>query len=183
MVGLSLGGQVGLTLLEHHPDIVDRAVISGVTAGPWPHRWFVTPQAWLTTTLVRSRRLVDAQARSLGLPPDVQGVFAENVRAMRPRTYRRIVEEVSAYALPRSLSAVGTPTLVLAGSTESDVIRQAVETIPATMPEATGRIVPRVGHGWNVEAPDLFNATVRAWVEGAPLPPGLKTAGRPRDRR
>jgi len=183
IVGLSLGGQVALALLDCQPDVVDRAVISGVTAEPWPHRWFVTPQAWLTTTLLRSRRLVDAQARSLGLPSEVQGVFAENVRAMRPRAYRRIFEEVAAYTLPRSLGAVGTPTLVLAGSTESDMIQHAVETIAATMPEATGRIVLGVGHGWNVEAPDLFNATVRAWVEGAPLPPGLKTAGHPRDRR
>ena len=170
VVGLSLGGHVALALLDHHSDVVDRAVISGVTAEPWPHRWFVAPQAWLTTMLLRSRRLVGAQARSLDLPPEVHGVFAENVRAMRPQAYRRIYREVAGYALPRSLGAVETPTLVLAGGTESAAIRRAVKIIPATMPVATGRIVSGVGHGWNVEAPDLFNATVQAWLSGAPLP-------------
>ena len=175
-VGLSLGGQLALALLDRHPDAVERAVVSGVTAEPWLHRWFATPQAWLTTTLLRSRRIVDDQARSLGLPPEVHGDFAENVRVMRPRTYRDVYREIADYALPPSLGAVAAPTLVLAGSTESDVIRRAVETIPATMPAATGRIVPSVGHGWNVEAPDLFNATVRSWIEGSPLPAGLGNA-------
>ncbi|CAA9545485.1 MAG: hypothetical protein AVDCRST_MAG33-411 [uncultured Thermomicrobiales bacterium] len=178
IVGLSLGGHVALTLLERHPDVVDRVVISGVTAAPWPHRWFVTPQAWLTTTMLRSRRLVDAQARRLGLPPEIQAIFAENVRAMRARAYRRIFSEIADYAVPRSLGTVDTPTLVLAGGKESDGIRHAIESIPAVMPVAAGRTVTGVGHGWNVEAPDLFNATVRAWIDGSPLPAGLTTATR-----
>lgn len=173
LVGLSLGGHVALTVLDQHPDVVSRAVISGVTAEPWPRRWLLTPQVWLTTVLLRSRRLVAARARSLGLPPQARAGFTANVSAMSAQTYRRIVEEVAGYGIPRSLGAVETPTLVLAGGTASDVIRRAVEMIPATMPVATGRIIPGVGHGWNIEAPDLFNATVRAWIEDSPLPPGL----------
>lgn len=181
VVGLSLGGHVALTLLDLHPGVVDHAVISGVTAKPWPHRWFVAPQARLTTILLRSRRLVAAQARSLGLPPEMQTVFAENVRAMRGQTYRRIFAEVAASSLPASLAGLRTPTLVVAGSRESDGIRQAVEIIPAAMPGATGRIVPGVSHGWNVEAPELFNQTVRAWIEGTPLPGVLQVPAESRD--
>jgi pimeloyl-ACP methyl ester carboxylesterase len=173
VVGLSLGGHVALGLLADHGEVVDRTVISGVTAEPWPRRWLVAPQAWLTTILLRNRRLVDAQARSLGLPPEVREAFAENVRAMRAPTYRQIAREVAGYSAPRSFGSGETPTLVLAGSTESDVIRRAVDILPAAMPVATGRIVPGVGHGWNVEAPDLFNVTMRAWIEDAPLPAEL----------
>jgi pimeloyl-ACP methyl ester carboxylesterase len=182
VVGLSLGGHVALTLLEHHADVLERAVISGVTTEPWPRRWLLTPQVWLTTMLLRSRRLVDAQARSLGLPPEVRSAFAENVRAMTAPTYRRIAAEVAGYEMPRSLRAIETPTLVLAGGTESDAIRHAVDVLPATMPVATGRIVPGVGHGWNIEAPETFTATVRAWIEDAPLPHGLVQADPRRGR-
>jgi hypothetical protein len=42
--------------------------------------------------------------------------------------------------------------------------------IAALMPNAQGRLAPNVGHGWNVEAPSLFNATMRAWVMGGRLP-------------
>ncbi|MGY1636087.1 alpha/beta fold hydrolase [Geodermatophilus sp. SYSU D00742] len=91
---------------------MDRAVVSGVTTEPRPHRRLLGPQAWPTTVQPRSRRPVEAQARSLGLP--------------------------------------------------------AVETVPSVLPAATGRIVPGVGHGGNVEAPDRFTATVRAWIEDSP---------------
>ena len=177
VVGLSLGGHVALALLEHHPEVVERAVISGVTAAPWPHRWFVGPQAWLTTTMLRSRRLVDAQARSLGLPPEVHAVFVDHVWAMQPQAYRRAFGEVAGYTVPASLGTVATPTLLLAGGNEAEMIRRAAGRIPDLMPIATGRIAPGVGHGWNVEAPDLFNATVRAWIEGRPLPGALEAAG------
>jgi pimeloyl-ACP methyl ester carboxylesterase len=175
VVGLSLGGHVVLSLLDRHPGVVDRAVVSGVTVEPLPHRAVYAVQTRLTAMMLRSRRLVDAQSRSLGLPPEVRTAFAENVRAMSARTYRRITAEVAGCHLPASLGAVRVPTLVLAGSTESDLIRRSVRVIPATMPAAAGRIVPGAGHGWNVEAPGLFNATVRAWIEDAPLPAGLAT--------
>ncbi|MGY1823798.1 alpha/beta fold hydrolase [Geodermatophilus sp. SYSU D00079] len=169
VVGLSLGGQVALVLLERHPDVVVRAVVSGVTTEPWPHRWLLSPQAWLTARQLRSGRLADARARALGLPPRLRAALTEDVSAMDPRTHRRITAEVAGYALPRSLGTA--PTLALAGGRESALVRRAVETIPAVLPAAVGRVVPGVGHAWNVEAPDRFTATVRAWVEGSPLPP------------
>lgn len=174
VVGLSLGGHVALSLVEDHPDVLDRAVVSGVTAEPWPHRWFIGPLTRLTAAQLGNRRLVAARARSLGLPAVARAAFVENALAMRPQTYRRIVAEIAGYAAPAGLT--GAPTLVLAGSTESTAIRRATATIPAALTVATGRIVPGVGHAWNVEAPDLFNATVRAWIEDAPLPAGLDAA-------
>jgi pimeloyl-ACP methyl ester carboxylesterase len=101
----------------------------------------------------------------------VQAAFVDNALAMSSPTYRRIVAEVAGCTLAAGLGAVEVPTLVVAGGRESDAIRRSVERIPAVMPVADGRIVPGVGHGWNVEAPDLFNATVRAWLEEPPPAP------------
>jgi pimeloyl-ACP methyl ester carboxylesterase len=168
LVGLSLGGHVALSVLEHRPDVVGRAVISGVTAEPWPNRALLGPMARLTAASLRSRRLLARRARALGLPEPVQAAFVENALAMSSRTYRRIIAEVAGCAVPAGLGAVEAPTLVVAGGRESDAIKRAVEQIPAVLPVAAGRIVPGVGHGWNVEAPDLFNATVRAWLEDPP---------------
>jgi pimeloyl-ACP methyl ester carboxylesterase len=168
LVGLSLGGHVGLALLEHRPDVVDRAVLSGVTAEPWPNRALLGPLARLTAASFRSRRLLTRRARTLGLPAREQAAFVENALAMSSRTYRRVVAEVAGYAVPAALGAVEAPTLVVAGGRESDAIKRAVERIPAVLPAAAGRVVPGVGHGWNVEAPDAFNATVREWLEEPP---------------
>ncbi|TQS42522.1 alpha/beta fold hydrolase [Cryptosporangium phraense] len=172
VVGLSLGGYVALELPS---DVVERAVVSGVTAEPWPHRWFLRAGVRLTTAQLRSARLVDAQARRLGLPEDARAAHAEAIRALRPGTYLRAAQEVSRYrpsagrrpSAGAPPTAAPAPTLVLAGGRESPIIRRSVTQIPG----ATGRIVPGVGHAWNVEAPDRFNATIRDWLRSPPRSP------------
>jgi pimeloyl-ACP methyl ester carboxylesterase len=168
LVGLSLGGHVALTVLEHHPDVVDRAVISGVTAEPWPNRALLGPQVWLVAAALRSRRLLERRARALGLPEPARTAFVENALVMSSRTYRRVAAEVAGCAVPAGLAAVDAPTLVVAGGRESEAIKRAVRLIPAAMPVAAGRIEPGVGHGWNVEAPERFNALVRGWLVDPP---------------
>ena len=71
---------------------------------------------------------------------------------------------------------MNTPTLIAAGSRESKIITQAVVTLSNLMPNAQGRLAPGCGHGWNVEAPDLFSAMIRAWIMGTPLPYKLQMA-------
>src|SRR5690606_7167661 len=99
---------------------------------------------------------------------------ADNLLAMSSDAYRRIFTEVVDYAVPPALRTVETPTLVTAGGNETAIIVEAVRVIARMMPHAEGRIAPGCGHGWNVEATALFNAMVRAWVTGAPLPDGLR---------
>lgn len=174
VVGLSLGGYVALTLLDHHPEALDRVVVSGVTAAPMPNRALLPAQLWLMSVLLRQRWFVKAQARSLGLPPDMQADFTHNLLAMSLPAYRRIWQEAVDYRLPETLRGVNTPTLITAGSRESAIITQAVVTLSNLMPNAQGRLAPGLGHGWNVEAPDLFNAMLRAWLLDAPLPTPLQ---------
>lgn len=49
--------------------------------------------------------------------------------------------------------------------------------LPEILPDAMGCIAPGLGHGWNLEAPDLFDEVVRAWIGNKPLPRELKTVG------
>jgi pimeloyl-ACP methyl ester carboxylesterase len=174
VVGLSLGGYIGLALLERHAGVVDRAVLSGVTAAPMPNRGWLPVQLGLMAFLLKRRWFVKRQAQSLGVPPQMQAAFTENLLAMSMQAYRQIWKEAVNFHVSDALRQVDTPTLVVAGGRESDIITQAVSTIPAMMPNAQGRLAPGLGHGWNVQAPDLFNAMVRAWVNDAPLPTELR---------
>ena len=175
VVGLSLGGHVALVLLEHYAHLLNRVVISGVTAAPMPNRWLLSPQMWLTSLIMRRRGFMNRQAKALNLPPEQQKAFTENFLAMSMQTYRRIWEEVADLQIPSVLQEVITPTLITAGGNESKIILDAVDVIAKLMPNAQGRIAPGLGHGWNVESPDLFNAMIRAWICDKPLPVGLKS--------
>ncbi|MCC6617387.1 MAG: alpha/beta fold hydrolase [Anaerolineae bacterium] len=174
VVGLSLGGHVALALLERHTDLVERAVISGVTAAPMPNRVWLGPQLALMSFLFRQRWFVRMQARALGLSPDMQAAFTDNLFAMSLDAYRRIYTEAVDYRVPPALSAVSTPTLITAGGRETPIILDAVGAIMRLMPNAAGYLAPGHGHGWNVEAPDLFNAMLRTWFTNAPLPGRLQ---------
>jgi pimeloyl-ACP methyl ester carboxylesterase len=172
VVGLSLGAYIALLLLEHHTHQVQRAVLSGVTAAPMPNRIFLTPQVWMMSIMKRPW-VASRQAQALGLPPRMQAAFTENLSAMSIESYRRILEEVVDFRVSPALQQVKTPTLITAGGRESSIILQAVRVISNLMPHAQGWIAPGLKHGWNVEAPDLFSAMVRAWIRETPLPAGL----------
>lgn len=174
VVGLSLGGYIALVLLDRHAGVLDRVVISGVTAAPMPNRALLPVQLGLMSLLMKRRRYMDLQARSLGLPPDMQAAFTEALQAMSLQAYRRIWKEAAQFRVSSSLRNVTTPTLVTAGGRESEIITQAVGTISTLMPNAQGRIAPGLGHGWAVEAPELFTAMVRAWITDTPLPDRLQ---------
>lgn len=176
VVGLSLGGHVALSLLERHADMVDHAIISGVTDAPMPNRQWLKPQLFVMSFLLKRRGLAERQAKSLNLSPEMQAAFTENLLAMSMPAYRRIWKEAVDYTVPTVLSTVNNRTLITAGGRETDIIMRTVDTIPNLMPNAQGRLAPGLGHGWNVEAPDLFNAMIRAWITDAPLPARLQAA-------
>lgn len=183
VVGLSLGGQVALVLLERHAEVVDHALLSGVTAAPMPNRSLLKPQLWLMSAVMKRGWFARQQAKSLGLGPDDRAALAESLEAMSMQAYRRIMEEVVDYTVPAVLGQVMVPTLVVAGGNESRIIIDAVEAIPRLMPNAQGWLAPGLNHGWNVEAPDLFNLMIRAWINDDPLPGRLQqVAGGPHDR-
>ncbi|MBN2471780.1 MAG: alpha/beta hydrolase, partial [Anaerolineae bacterium] len=176
VVGLSLGGYIALALLEQHADVLDRVVMSGVTVAPMPNRALLPLQAGLMSALLKRRWFVKMQARSSRLAPDMQAAFTENLLAMSGQAYRRIWKEGAYFHAPASLRYVNTPTLITAGGSESEIITRAVDVLSSLMPNAQGCFAPGLGHGWNVEAPDLFSAMVRAWITGAPLPARLQMA-------
>jgi pimeloyl-ACP methyl ester carboxylesterase len=139
-----------------------------------PNRALLPLQLGLMSAIMQRRWFVNMQARSLPLSPEMQTAFAENLRAMSMRAYRRIWREAAYFQASDALRHVETPTLITAGSRESEIILQAVSTLAAMLPHAEGRLAPGHGHGWNVEAPDLFSVMVRAWITDAPLPDRLQ---------
>jgi 3-oxoadipate enol-lactonase len=57
------------------------------------------------------------------------------------------------------LASIQAPTLILCGSRDFASIPASRE-LAATIPNAELRIVPRVGHPWNQQEPELFSRTI-----------------------
>jgi pimeloyl-ACP methyl ester carboxylesterase len=54
LVGLSLGSYVGLSLRSRHPNVVDRAVLSGINVLPLSQRWLIDAAAYPIAPLLKT---------------------------------------------------------------------------------------------------------------------------------
>lgn len=180
VVGLSLGAQVGAELIARFPERVGRAVLSGTLVRPMPELSWPLARP-LMELMVRAylpfrnaRFLVEANMRANGIPEGYRVEYAEDTRRLSAGAFRRtVLKENLGFRPPSGLERSGVPTLVVAGEHERPVILQSAHDLLAAMPCAQGAIAQGLGHSWNLEDPERFSAMVRAWLEEAPLPPGL----------
>ncbi len=177
VVGLSLGGYTALELIIQVPELVDHAIVSGVTVTPLSGSFFTFLSLRLTTRMMRERWFANAQARYvMRLPAEIATLYTDSVMMMSTETYRAITDEVFHYRLPdEALARSSVPLLVTAGGAEMSAIKDSVRYIPSVMPTAKGVIARGLHHGWNGEDPELFTAMVRAWITDTPLPEKLQT--------
>lgn len=172
VVGLSLGSGVGIHLALRHPDLVRTLLLSSASVTPpsrattfsgrlmmaaWNRRWFWT-----------------ALARGYGLPADSVELFVETGLGIRKQTALAIFDETCRGFSASELEALRVPTLAVAGERDARAI--AVDSL-AVLREAVPHVVtataPGMHHQWNIENVELFNRSVRAWIESAEPARGL----------
>ncbi len=171
IVGLSIGGAVGLEILRTAPEVVNRAVLSGPT--PQLGRILVAIMDAINGPLLRllpRKQLIGMTLKSLNVPDAFRPLMEADLQQLTPELYRHINQATGAVLIP---TQPVPPTLVVVGEKEPGVARRHAQKLGREAPGVTARLVPGVGHAWNLEAPELFNATVRAWLIEAPLPQPL----------
>jgi pimeloyl-ACP methyl ester carboxylesterase len=175
VVGLSLGGSVALGLLRDAPEVIDHLLVSGCGA---PAR--LGPVIAALSRLGRPllRILKPAPLLSLGLrlskvPQPYLRVLQEDVRRLQPEAIVHFAGEFAKMNVPRGVT---TPILVTVGQREDLMMKRAARSLSRQLP-ARALMAPGVGHLWNLEAPDLFTETVRAWITDQPAPTELVVYG------
>lgn len=177
LVGLSLGAQLAAHLLAVAPELVDHAVLSGTLTRSFPGmNWLYPSVNWmyrLYTPFKDTAWLIRANMQSGEIPAQ----FFEQVRAdtqqLTPEALTHVLTENMNFRPAPELNGVQTPVLVVAGEKEYGLMHDSVRDLLKVLPNAKGVLAPGLGHTWNLQAPDLFNRTVRAWLTGQPLPKEL----------
>lgn len=171
IVGLSIGGAVGLEILRTAPEVVNRALLSGPT--PQLGRTLVAITDAINGPLLHllpRKQLIGMTLKSLNVPDAFRPLMEADLQQLTPALYRHINQATGAMLIP---TQPVPPTLVVVGEKEPGVSRRHAQKLGRSVPGITARSVQGVGHAWNLEAPALFNATVRAWLTVAPLPRSL----------
>ena len=173
IVGLSLGGYVGLQLLNDHPKLVGSTIVSGVNVIAHPMMKAIQLLGPLLGLSIKTNAMLRANARALHVPPHLYEAYAHEARLMTRQAFLQASADAANFTLPGGLESVTSPTLALAGANEHALILQSLPLIAGALRHSAAYTVPAAGHGWNGELPGLFSDTVRAWVSGQPLPEKL----------
>ncbi|MHB1417817.1 MAG: alpha/beta fold hydrolase [Chloroflexota bacterium] len=171
VVGLSLGGAVAQALMLAAPDVVDHVILSGTSTRL--SRVLIALQA-LNVPVLRftsPERRVALLARSFQIPPQYLDLLREDMARFTAAAFGRVNRSYGEIEVPRRTES---PTLVLVGEKETGIAKSAARRLSREIPGARGAMVAGVGHVWNLQAPDLFAVTVRAWIADRPLPPELR---------
>ncbi len=168
LVGLSFGGVVAQAMMVQYPELVDHVMLSG-TATRLPG-WIVW-SAGLNEPILRilsPQQLAWLISLQFGIPRQYMDMMREDFAAFSSRTILNVLKTYRDIEMP---SATRSPTLVCVGSQETIAAKSSARALVRGIPNAQGVLVPGGGHVWNMEKPELFTATVRAWLTDQPLPP------------
>jgi 3-oxoadipate enol-lactonase len=168
--GLSLGGMVGMWLAATVPDRVERLALLCTSACLGPAEgWYERAR------LVRSGglpRVADAVVARWFTPsftatqPDVVARYRAMLLALPPEGYASCCEAIATMDLRDMLSAVTSPTLVIAGGCDEATPVSHVEDIVARIESARLSVVPGAAHIANVEQPAVVTALLIKHLEG-----------------
>jgi pimeloyl-ACP methyl ester carboxylesterase len=171
VVGLSIGAAVGLEMLCLAPQCIDRSVLSGTTP-PLGKTLVTIVDAAIgpSLRLLPPRWLISSTMKQMKIPPEYFHLVNADFELLTPALYRHINRATGEVRLPQT-PAPGT--LVVVGEHEPTMSRRHAANIGNRVQGASAFLVGGVGHAWSLQAPELFNATVRAWLTGAQLPAAL----------
>jgi len=187
VVGLSEGAQTTVALLAEAPELVSSAIISSALLRPIPGAWMLTPAVLAASyyMFVAPLKNWDAWVRlnmkySAGIPDEYFPDFKREFQSLTKEGWVNLMRANQSFRLPANLARVTCPVLVVAGAKEYPAMLQSARDLLQALPAARGMLIDlgKQGslakeHNWALTAPEIFAATVRAWVSNQPLPEQL----------
>jgi pimeloyl-ACP methyl ester carboxylesterase len=171
VLGISFGGGLALELYSRHPELPMTLVLASAYAG-WAGS---LPAEVVEERLTQALRLADMAPDELvtelmptmltdSAPVELAKEFAASMREFHPVGLRANARAFAAAGLRDVLPRVAVPTLQLYGDRDTRAPGNVARDIHAGIPGSKLVVIPGAGHVCNVDAPERFNAEVRAFL-------------------
>lgn len=146
IAGVSLGGQVVLDLLQHRPDLVDAAIVSGASIHPpnnaaqWEMPHMPSDQEWFT-------------------------IMAEDIQTMGMENAPSIQEASFAFSFKPQGSL--PPVQIAVGEHDTSMAKRDFEELTALVKQGNaqseGRILEGAWHNHPIDVPEQFAELIESW--------------------
>lgn len=164
VVGSSFGGTLALHLLRVAPEYIETAVMSGGSAGLGRFLGGISLASVGMYRLLPIKTLIQLSRRQFGVPAEFWPMVQEDLELSANAGFsRNLTTAMMQLRLPTDCQM---PVLAVVGEHETWYAKQAARQIATALPNARAALAPGVGHIWNLEAPELFTAMLRAWIVG-----------------
>jgi pimeloyl-ACP methyl ester carboxylesterase len=171
LAGHSFGAGLAIDVYGRHRQLVRSLVLSGAYAG-W--RGSLPPaevQARLDRALAELDRPPAQWADSYlagffgrSVPPETVAAARTMMLDVRPAGARSMLAAFASADLRAVLPTIAVPTLLIYGAQDARAPREVAEALHAAIPGSRLILIPAAGHDVNLEAPEDYNAAVRAFL-------------------
>ncbi len=170
IVGASLGGSVSFQLLCSHPEVVDHTLISGTSLLPMPGGSVFKLMIRMIAPVMKKDFVLRAALKALNFSEEGYPRFKQAMLDVSSRTFVRAFSDGLDQRYSPDLEKVTSPILLLSGEKEPGYIAKSNSMLASRLKNARARIVPKMGHGWMGESPQLFQRVLTSWLKDAELP-------------
>lgn len=171
--GLSFGGGLAIQLFDRYPVVPRSLVLAGAYTG-WagslpPDRVEYRLELALELADGPPRQLVDTLLPTMfsdSVAQEVEDRFAASMAASHPAGTKAMARSFAEADLADVLHTIDVPTLLIYGAEDVRSPLDVADEIHAAIPGSQLVILEDVGHVCCMEAPERFNAEVRAFLQG-----------------
>lgn len=165
IVGISFGAYIGMSLMHRHPELVDRAILSGFNIEPIKNSRWTRLIGNIFAPISTTKWFRRNSERALGIPDWSSMSNWREKPPVKTKTIRAVLNAATNYHIPKSeLQKINTPLLALAGELEHRSITKSLSVLENNMPNCKAITVPKLGHAWPAQSPELFVSVVRSWI-------------------
>ncbi len=171
VLGHSFGAGLALELYRRHPTVPRSLVLAGAYAG-WAGS---LPADEVEKRLQLALRVADLLPDRF-VPQSIPGLFSDLISPEKAEELTAIMSEIRPVAtrsmarafaeadLRDVLPQIQVPTLLLYGDADERAPLNVAQALHSAIPTATLVVLPGLGHDSFLEAPERFNAEVRAFL-------------------
>jgi pimeloyl-ACP methyl ester carboxylesterase len=164
IVGFSLGAQIALSVICKEPAMFKAAIINSALVKPVPFAKLLIKAMLPALPLTKNKTFSDIQAKSMYIDKEYLETYYLSNKGINSRLFADIMSENMNYTIPPTFSRSSSKILLTIGEKEIRSMKASLKDLSKVNHTAQTFIVPKIGHGFPLADPELFNKTLEEFL-------------------